>query len=240
MGGRGRTSLGAAAERPIENDRKLILEFARVQASIGPSSPRGKAVGRTCRHHGNDGTGSDGSRRLAAAVMALACGLYIAWDQATYNFGEVQQARIYRSGQMPASSLARTVRDYRIKTVLNLRGSNKDPWYAAERSATVRGQGATQVDIAMSSCIWMSRPAPDGDRDARHVRVSDADPLPVGGRAHRLDVGVRRVAPAGEHPRRCPRPVLDPLPVRPGQRWQGHGRAPRPVRALARRAGMDA
>ena len=57
---------------------------------------------------------------------------------------------------MPASSLARTVRDYRIRTVLNLRGSNKDPWYAAERSATVEA-GATQVDIAMSSCIWMSR-----------------------------------------------------------------------------------
>ena len=57
---------------------------------------------------------------------------------------------------MPAPALARTIRDYQIKTVLNLRGSNKDRWYSAERTATLDA-GATQVDIAMSSCIWMSR-----------------------------------------------------------------------------------
>jgi protein tyrosine phosphatase (PTP) superfamily phosphohydrolase (DUF442 family) len=93
--------------------------------------------------------------RLVAAIVLTGAG-YIAWDQATYNFGEVQHARIYRSGQMPSSSLDRTVRDYKIKTVINLRGSNKDSWYAAEREATTEA-GATQVDIAMSSCIWMSR-----------------------------------------------------------------------------------
>jgi protein tyrosine phosphatase (PTP) superfamily phosphohydrolase (DUF442 family) len=80
----------------------------------------------------------------------------VAWDQATYNFGEVQRGRIYRSGQMPASALARTIRDHQIKTVLNLRGANKDSWYEAERTTTVQA-GATQVDIPMSSCIWMSR-----------------------------------------------------------------------------------
>ncbi len=37
-----------------------------------------------------------------------------------------------------------------------MRGSNKDAWYTAERAATLEA-GATQVDIAMSSCIWMSR-----------------------------------------------------------------------------------
>jgi protein tyrosine phosphatase (PTP) superfamily phosphohydrolase (DUF442 family) len=93
--------------------------------------------------------------RLAAAV-ALAGASYVAWDQANHNFGEIQHGRIYRSGQMPASSLARTIHDYKIKTVLNLRGSNKDTWYSAERKATL-GAGATQIDIAMSSCIWMSR-----------------------------------------------------------------------------------
>jgi protein tyrosine phosphatase (PTP) superfamily phosphohydrolase (DUF442 family) len=93
--------------------------------------------------------------RLVAAIVLTGAG-YIAWDQATYNFGEVQHGRIYRSGQMPSSSLDRTVRDYKIKTVLNLRGSNKDSWYSSERAATTEA-GATQVDIAMSSCIWMSR-----------------------------------------------------------------------------------
>ena len=120
-----------------------------------------------------------------AAVVVLSGLLYVAWDQANHNFGEVQHGRIYRSGQMPASALARTIRDHEIKTVLNLRGSNKDSWYVAERAATLEA-GATQIDIAMSSCIWMSRAQlRTADRDARHGRVPDADPLPVGGRAHR-------------------------------------------------------
>ena len=92
----------------------------------------------------------------AVAAIVVAGLLFVAWDQATHNFGEVQRDRIYRSGQMPASALARTIRDHRIKTVLNLRGANKDPWYAAERATTLEA-GATQVDIPMSSCVWMSR-----------------------------------------------------------------------------------
>jgi hypothetical protein len=44
-----------------------------------------------------------------------------------------------------------------VKTVLNLRGPNPDlDWYRAERAATLAA-GATQVDVALSSCIWMSR-----------------------------------------------------------------------------------
>ncbi len=96
-----------------------------------------------------------GIARVTAAVV-LAGALFVAWDQANHNFGEIQHGRIYRSGQMPAHVLARTIRDYKIRTVLNLRGSNKDAWYSAEREATL-GAGATQIDIAMSSCIWMSR-----------------------------------------------------------------------------------
>jgi protein tyrosine/serine phosphatase len=93
--------------------------------------------------------------RVVGAVV-LAGVLYVGWDQANHNFGEVQRGRIYRSGQMPASALTRTIRDYKIKTILNLRGSNKDVWYSSERKSTLDA-GATQVDIAMSSCIWMSR-----------------------------------------------------------------------------------
>jgi protein tyrosine phosphatase (PTP) superfamily phosphohydrolase (DUF442 family) len=94
------------------------------------------------------------ARVIAAVVLAGA--LYVAWDQASYNFGDVQHGRIYRSGQMPASSLSRAIRDHKIKSVLNLRGSNKDAWYAAERAATLDA-GATQIDMSMSSCIWLSR-----------------------------------------------------------------------------------
>jgi hypothetical protein len=94
--------------------------------------------------------------RLAAAIMitALSC---VAWNQANHNFGVVQQERVFRAGQMPASALGQTLRERRIKTVLNLRGSNpSERWYRDELSTT-REASATHVDIAMSSCLWMSR-----------------------------------------------------------------------------------
>jgi protein tyrosine phosphatase (PTP) superfamily phosphohydrolase (DUF442 family) len=101
-------------------------------------------------------------RRRAAIALVLCLlappSLYVLWDtQVAHNFGTIQSGRIYRSSQMPAGALARTVRDYGVKTVLNLRGANlAQPWYRAERAATAAA-GATQVDMALSSCEWMSR-----------------------------------------------------------------------------------
>jgi protein tyrosine phosphatase (PTP) superfamily phosphohydrolase (DUF442 family) len=94
--------------------------------------------------------------RTAAAIM-LALLFGVAWNQANHNFGVVQPERVYRAGQMPGSALAQTLRERRIKTVLNLRGSNpSEPWYRDEISTT-REACVTHVDIAMSSCLWMSR-----------------------------------------------------------------------------------
>jgi hypothetical protein len=93
--------------------------------------------------------------RLVVGLLAAGF-LFVAWDQANSNFGTVQPGRIYRSGQMPAASLRRTIHDYNIRTVLNLRGPNRDAWYRAERAATL-DSGAAQIDIPMSSCVWMSR-----------------------------------------------------------------------------------
>jgi protein tyrosine phosphatase (PTP) superfamily phosphohydrolase (DUF442 family) len=92
---------------------------------------------------------------LIAAVV-IPPSLFVAWNQATFNFGVVQPGRIYRSGQMPARALTETLRQYHIKTVLNLRGENlAEEWYQHELAATL-AEGATHIDIAMSSCIWMS------------------------------------------------------------------------------------
>ncbi len=90
-------------------------------------------------------------------MLVIPASLYVAWDQATFNFGTVQPGRIYRSGQMPAWALTRAIRDHHIKTVVNLRGENlPEAWYRDELTAT-KSAGATHIDIAMSSCIWMSR-----------------------------------------------------------------------------------
>jgi protein tyrosine phosphatase (PTP) superfamily phosphohydrolase (DUF442 family) len=99
--------------------------------------------------------------RIALAVVATALVIpfgYVTWDVGVaHNFGAIEPGRIYRSGQMPAADLTRTLHDHRIKTVLNLRGVNpRQPWYRAEREAT-NAAGATQVDISLSSSEWMSR-----------------------------------------------------------------------------------
>ena len=85
-------------------------------------------------------------------------GLLLSWMfLISDNFGIVEPGELYRSGQMNAAALASKVREHRIRTVLNLRGSHPESgWYRAERAATLEG-GATQVDIPLSSCEWMSR-----------------------------------------------------------------------------------
>jgi len=101
-------------------------------------------------------------RRVRVAIAALTVAIlppagYVAWDMSLHNFGTVEPGRVYRSGQMPAAAISRAVRGYRVKTVLNLRGANpREAWYRAEREATTAA-GATQVDVPMSSCEWMSR-----------------------------------------------------------------------------------
>ncbi|AMV39015.1 tyrosine-protein phosphatase [Planctomyces sp. SH-PL62] len=58
---------------------------------------------------------------------------------------------------MSAARLTKTLREREIRTVLNLRGSNPDQsWYREERAAALDA-GATQIDVSLSSCIWMSR-----------------------------------------------------------------------------------
>jgi hypothetical protein len=92
--------------------------------------------------------------RVTLAVLLLSAVGYVT---RTVNFGAVVPGWVYRSGQMDAGTLTRTLRGDRIKTVLNLRGPNPSrAWYRAELAATAAA-GATHVDLAMSSCEWMSR-----------------------------------------------------------------------------------
>ncbi len=93
-------------------------------------------------------------RILVATSLVL--GLFIALRWTTGNFGTVEPDRIYRAAQLSPSSLARTIEQSHIKTVLNLRGANHDQaWYRQERQATLAA-GATQVDFPMSSDQWLS------------------------------------------------------------------------------------
>jgi len=115
-------------------------------------------------------------RRSAVVVLAavLPPAGYVGWVEYCHNFGALEPGRIYRSGQMPAASLAAAVRAHGIRTVLNLRGANPDRgWYRAERAAS-NGAGATQVDLSISSCEWLSR-----DQLRALIRVLDTGEPPI-------------------------------------------------------------
>jgi protein tyrosine phosphatase (PTP) superfamily phosphohydrolase (DUF442 family) len=106
--------------------------------------------------------------------VLLAAGGFVAVNLATGNFATVEAGRVYRSGQLRAVDLAATVRRHAIKTVLNLRGAHPEQaWYRAERSA-VLAAGASQVDVALSSCEWMSR-----DQARTVLRVLDTCDYPL-------------------------------------------------------------
>lgn len=82
---------------------------------------------------------------------------FTGWRWGIGNSGVVQPGLIYRSAQVGDATLTGWLRKDQIRTVLNLRGSHPEQaWYRAERDATLAA-GATQIDIAMSSCEWMSR-----------------------------------------------------------------------------------
>ena len=94
--------------------------------------------------------------RGSAAVLAPALG-FLAWSLAADNFATVRAGQVYRSGQMSAGAIERTVRARGIKTVVNLRGAHPEKAEYRDERTAVLGAGATQVDLAMSSCEWMSR-----------------------------------------------------------------------------------
>jgi hypothetical protein len=81
---------------------------------------------------------------------------FVAWRWRGGNVGVVVPGRFYRSAQLTPEALTHLIDRDGIKTVLNLRGSNPDPWYRAERAATLAA-GAIQVDVPMASDQWLSR-----------------------------------------------------------------------------------
>ena len=123
---------------------------------------------------------------------------------------------------------------HQIKTVLNLRGSNRvDAWYRDEVAATNQRAGDPDRHRHVVLRLDVARAARRPGRNARFRRLPVADSLRVGIGTHRPGLGFRRAASPRQHARRRPRPVFTRLSVRAARRRQGHGRASRSVRKLA-------
>jgi hypothetical protein len=90
------------------------------------------------------------------------------------NFHEVVPGRVYRCAQQDGDSLAKTIRNYGIRTVVNLRGNGlPTPWYLEECRTTHR-LCVSQEDIAFSA----SR-LPSVTEIRQLVRVLDHSDYPI-------------------------------------------------------------
>lgn len=87
----------------------------------------------------------------AVATIALSVSLYLFGIQYLGNFHEVVPGQLYRSNQPQTAQLDRYVKQYGIKTIVNLRGANPSQgWYRDETSESSR-LGVTHIDFGMSA-----------------------------------------------------------------------------------------
>ena len=202
--------------RPIENDRALIEAFARSQRFL-TSEP-----GRSRREVDDDDEDTIAADRpldvrLELASSSLPSCSWRGTRRLTISARSSRAGSTVRARCRLRPWLER-LREHRIKTVLNLRGSNLgDAWYRDEVAATNHA-GATQVDVAMSSCVWMSR----AQLRALIGRLMTAEyPMLIhcawgSERTGLVSAFAELLRPGGTLARR-PRPVFASAPVRAGQ-----------------------
>lgn len=67
------------------------------------------------------------------------------------NFHEVDPGKFYRSAQMTPTELREAIKQYGIRTVINLRGDHhEDAWYTDEQSL-LKSLGVRMVDVSFST-----------------------------------------------------------------------------------------
>lgn len=111
---------------------------------------------------------------LLLAVPAAVLAAYFLSLFAHDNFHIVSPGLVYRSAQMNGDALAGIIREYGVKSILNLRGSAMDKdWYVEELN-TARRLGVQHYDFALSA----TRELKDTEMDEILATIRDA-PKPV-------------------------------------------------------------
>ena len=112
---------------------------------------------------------------VVAGALTLCWAFRRPWFQG--NLGIVDAGRVIRSAQ-PTSQLPGWIREYRLSSILNLRGgSPADWWYDAEVKAAAQG-GVAFYDFPLSATRRPTRrELLVADRHAPIVPLSPVDPL---------------------------------------------------------------
>lgn len=110
----------------------------------------------------------------AGMLLGGACfGGYIGLLQMTGNFHTVIPGQLYRSAQPSGPQLESYIRQYGIKTVINLRGKNSKPWYV-EEIAVAQRLGVRHIDFGMSATKILTV-----DRAAALIDIMRSAPRPI-------------------------------------------------------------
>lgn len=86
---------------------------------------------------------------LVAVLLSAAGTVLVVKEQG--NFHPITAGEAYRSGQPDRDRLARFVRDYRIRSVLNLRGAHPGERWYDEEVAACAGLSVAHYDVALSA-----------------------------------------------------------------------------------------
>ena len=108
-------------------------------------------------------------------LMPAACGgSYLGYLQTSGNFHSIVAGEAYRSGQLTYDEFVHYIRQYNIKSIINLRGTNKgSSWYEDELAAT-RQMHVKLVDYGISA----NKDVPDADIETLMRIIRDA-PKPI-------------------------------------------------------------
>lgn len=111
---------------------------------------------------------------LVFLMPAVSGGSYLGYLQTSGNFHSILAGEAYRSGQLNYEEFVHYIRQYNIKSILNLRGTNKgSDWYEEELAATTR-MHVKLLDYGISA----NKDVPDPDIQALMTIIRDA-PKPI-------------------------------------------------------------
>ncbi len=89
-------------------------------------------------------------------LLLVVTGVYLAYLQLSTNVHAVVEGQVYRSAQPSPAKLGELVKEYGIKSVLNLRGdSSGEGWYDNEVAAA-KGLNVQHIDFKMSATKELS------------------------------------------------------------------------------------
>lgn len=111
---------------------------------------------------------------LVIGITAGSIGAYCGALRLLGNVHTVEEGRFYRSAQLDADGFKRVIKEYEIKSILNLRGkAHGEPWYEQERAVSA-ALGVKHYDYG----IWASSPVSNHQIDQILAIIRSA-PKPI-------------------------------------------------------------